>query len=172
MLALEITSALLNGGYALGLAYRRRWAWPLGFLGTALSVAVLLDARLYAESLLNIVYALLALYGWFSWGVARRSRLGSRGASVLGAVLLGAITGLLMQQFTDNPRPYPDAALFAGGILGTWWQAERDRANWILWLVLNLIGVGLYLDQSLNVYALYSAVMAGISVWGWVRWKP
>ncbi|MEY2971486.1 MAG: hypothetical protein RL738_327, partial [Bacteroidota bacterium] len=40
------------------------------------------------------------------------------------------------------------------------------------WLVLNLIGVGLYLDQSLNVYALYSAVMAGISVWGWVRWKP
>ena len=173
MEALEILSALLNGGYALGLAIGKRWAWPLGLFGTLAGVAVMFDAKLYAESVLNLGYAVLAVYGWMQWGstaaVRDRSRYRIR---ELGATLILAVaTALLMKLATDNPRPLADGVMFAGGILGTWWQAQRDRTNWLIWIALNVTGNLLYSDLGLWAYAAYSAVMAVVSVWGWFRWS-
>jgi nicotinamide mononucleotide transporter len=170
--AIEILSALLNVGFVLGLAFRVRWAWVLGFFGSTLAVILLFDSKLYAESLLNLSYALLAVYGWFSWG---------RPASALGPIIsrpialvlmLGLAVGLawLMITHTDNPRPLADAIMFSGGILGTLWQVQRDRWNWPLWLVLNGIGIWLYADRGLWAYAMYSGLMAGLACWGWFRW--
>ena len=171
MLALEISSALLNGGYALGLAIGRRWAWPLGFLGTLAGVAVLFDAKLYAESLLNLGYAVLAVFGWVRWGRTEfKPAVGRRTNDFIMAAGLALATAYLMNAATDNPRPLADGIMFAGGILGTWWQVKRERLNWIIWITLNGIGVWLYADRGLWVYAAYSAVMAGVSVWGWFSW--
>ena len=171
MLALEISSALLNGGYALGLAIGRRWAWPLGFFGTLAGVAVLFDAKLYAESLLNLGYAVLAVLGWVRWGRAEfKSLVGSLTNDFIVAVGLALATAYLMNAATDNPRPLADGIMFAGGILGTWWQVKRERLNWIIWITLNGVGAWLYADRGLWVYAAYSAVMAVVSVWGWFRW--
>jgi len=171
MLALEISSALLNGGYALGLAIGRRWAWPLGFFGTLAGVAVLFDAKLYAESLLNLGYAVLAVLGWVRWGRTKfKPLVGSLTNDFIVAVGLALATAYLMKAATDNPRPLADGIMFAGGILGTWWQVKRERLNWIIWITLNGVGAWLYADRGLWVYATYSAVMAVVSVWGWFRW--
>jgi nicotinamide mononucleotide transporter len=170
MFALEITSALLNGGYALGLALGRRWAWPLGFLGTLAGVVVLFDAKLYAESLLNLGYAVLAVVGWIRWGQIQFKPLGRITSDLVVAVGLALATAYLMNAATDNPRPLADGIMFAGGILGTWWQVKRVRLNWIIWITLNGLGIWLYADRGLWFYAIYSAVMAVVSVWGWFRW--
>ena len=171
MEALEILSALLNGGYALGLAIGRRWAWPLGLFGTLAGVAVLFDAKLYAESVLNLGYAVLAVLGWVRWGQTEfKPLVGRLTNDFITAVGLALATAYLMNAATDNPRPLADGIMFAGGILGTWWQVKRERLNWIIWITLNGVGVWLYADRGLWVYAAYSAVMAGVSVWGWFRW--
>jgi nicotinamide mononucleotide transporter len=170
--ALEILSALLNGGYALGLAIGRRWAWPLGFLGSLTGAVVLFDAKLYAESVLNLGYAALAVVGWVRWGRSEWNQDSSvqRGSDLAFTFGLAAATALLMQWATDNPRPMADGVMFAGGILGTWWQAKRDRMNWLIWIALNSVGIWLYSDRGLWVYAAYSAAMVLVSVWGWFRW--
>lgn len=172
MHALELASALLNGGYALGLAYRKRWAWPLGFLGTLLAVSVMLQSKLYAESLLNLTYAAMALLGWLAWSPEGRfswtaRRLRDAGWAVGAAVL----TAWLMRSCTDNPRPIWDALLFSGGLLATWWQVCGERWNWPLWTVLNLAGLYVYADLGLEIYAAYSGLMALAAVWGWYRWS-
>lgn len=171
MLALELASALLNGGYVIGLALRKRWAWPLGFLGTLLGILVFLEAKLYAESVLNLGYAGLAVAGWFAWqhrphpnGRTQRLR------DVVGALVLAFSVGGLMVRFTDNPRPFADAVLFSGGILGTLWQVRGDRWNWPLWIAVNAASTWLYVDRGLNAYAAYSMFMTLVAIWGWRRW--
>ncbi|MBM3434244.1 MAG: nicotinamide mononucleotide transporter [Bacteroidetes bacterium] len=171
MHALEWCSALLNGGYALGLAYRKRWAWPLGFLGTLLAIAVMFEAKLYAESALNLAYAALALLGWFAWSPSERFALRAhrlRDASWAFGMAVGV--SWVMRSLTDNPRPIWDAVLFSGGLLATWWQVCGDRWNWTLWLILNLAGIYVYADLGLEVYAAYSGMMALAAAWGWYRW--
>ena len=173
MFAIEVLSALLNLSFVVVLGLRIRWAWVLGFFGSALAVILLFDSKLYAESLLNLSYALLALFGWFSWGRPESASepIISRPIALL--LTLGLTIGIawLMVRHTDNPRPFADAVMFSGGILGTLWQVQRDRWNWPLWLVLNGIGVWLYADRGLWVYAIYSGLMAGLAYWGWIRWR-
>ncbi len=172
MLAIEILSALLNLSFVVVLALRIRWAWVLGFFGSSLAVILLFDSKLYAESLLNVSYALLAVYGWFSWG-RPASASGPIISRPIGLLLtLGLTLGIacLMIRHTDNPRPLADAVMFSGGLLATLWQVQRDRWNWPLWLALNGIGVWLYADRGLWVYALYSGLMAGLACLGWFRW--
>jgi nicotinamide mononucleotide transporter len=172
MEALEILSALLNGGYALGLAYRKRWAWPLGLLGTLMAILVMFEAKLYAESLLNMAYAALALLGWLAWSPDRRFTWNSkRLRDACGALGAALVVAWAMHSFTDNPRPTWDAVLFSGGLLATWWQVCGDRWNWPLWTALNLAGLYVYADLELVIYATYSAAMAGAAAWGWYRWS-
>ena len=173
MFAIEILSALLNVGFVVVLALRIRWAWVLGFFGSALAVILLFDSKLYAESVLNGSYAILAVYGWFTWGRSESAseRIISRPLALLLTLILAIVLAWLMVRHTDNPRPFADAVMFAGGLLGTLWQVQRDRWNWPLWLVLNGIGVWLYADRGLWVYAIYSGLLAGLACWGWIRWR-
>lgn len=172
MFAIEILSALLNLSFVVVLALRIRWAWVLGFFGSSLAVILLFDSKLYAESVLNVTYALLAVYGWLSWGRPESASgpLISRPFALVLTLILAVALAWLMARHTNNPRPFADAVMFSGGILATLWQVQRDRWNWPLWLVLNGIGVWLYADRFLWVYAIYSGLMAGLACWGWFRW--
>jgi nicotinamide riboside transporter PnuC len=96
--------------------------------------------------------------------------LGRITSDLVVAVGLALATAYLMNAATDNPRPLADGIMFAGGILGTWWQVKRVRLNWIIWITLNGLGIWLYADRGLWFYAIYSAVMTVVSVWGWFRW--
>jgi len=171
--AIEILSALLNVGFVVVLALRIRWAWVLGFFGSSLAVILLFDSKLYAESVLNGSYAILAVYGWFTWGRSESASgpLLGRPLALLLTLILAVAIAWLMARHTDNPRPNADALMFSGGILGTLWQVQRDRWNWPLWLFLNGIGVWLYADRGLWVYAMYSGLMAGLACWGWFSWR-
>ena len=172
MFALEVISALLNLSFVVLLALRIRWAWALGFFGSSLAVILLFDSKLYAESVLNTSYAILAVYGWFTWGRSESASgpLIGRPLALLLTLIFAVAIAWLMARHTDNPRPFADAVMFSGGILAALWQAQRDRWNWPLWLVLNGIGVWLYADRGLWVYAIYSGLMASLACWGWFRW--
>lgn len=174
MFSIEILSALLNLSFVVGLALRMRWAWVLGFIGSSLAVILLFDSKLYAESALNVTYALLAVYGWLSWGRPESASgpLISRSLALVLTLGLAVALAWLMARHTDNPRPFADAVMFSGGILATLWQVQRDRWNWPLWLGLNGIGIWLYADRGLWVYAMYSGLMAIMALWGWFKWGP
>src|SRR5882762_9349811 len=41
--------------------------YPAGIIATVLSVAVLFQAQLYGESMLNLYYLVMSIYGWWFW---------------------------------------------------------------------------------------------------------
>ena len=43
-------------------------------------------------------------------------------------------------------------------------------ANWPLWLVVNVISVGLFVTKAMWLTALLYAVFAVLSIWGWKAW--
>ena len=108
MFAIEVLSALLNLSFVVVLGLRIRWAWVLGFFGSALAVILLFDSKLYAESLLNLSYALLAVFGWFSWGRPESASepIISRPLALLLTLILAISLAWLMVRHTDNPRPF------------------------------------------------------------------
>ncbi|MEE8617175.1 MAG: nicotinamide mononucleotide transporter, partial [Roseateles sp.] len=46
-------------------------AWPLALVSSLLYFALFLDGKLYGEAALQLLFAALALWGWWQWRVGR-----------------------------------------------------------------------------------------------------
>src|SRR5688500_13851736 len=98
------------------------WCWPTGLVQVLLFVFVFLEARLYSDVVLHVIYVILQIYGWHAWlrggdaGEALRvSRLAPRALLtwlVVGVV--GTVTvGTLMRRVSDCAYEYRVAAIIS-----------------------------------------------------------
>lgn len=158
------------------------WAWPLGVAYVLVSISVLLEARLYANLALHLIGFLpMNLYGWYYWLFGKapsESELRVSHASrmqitvlvllcALGTALLG--TGYAL--YTDAALPYWDNALFVASLAAMWLTARKKIENWIFWVAIDVVSVGVYWVQGLPLYAGLYFVYIAMAVAGWYSWK-
>ena len=158
------------------------WAWPLGVAYVAVSVTVLLDARLYANLALHVLGFLpMNLYGWYFWlyGKAPEQAVlpvrhaaagqvaGSAAVCLAGALLLGSA----LARCTDAALPYWDSGVFVASLTAMWLTARKLIENWLFWLVINVVSVGVYWAQALPLYAGLYLIYIVMAVAGWRAWK-
>lgn len=147
---------------------------------------VFFQARLYADSLLQVIFLLVAIYGWYAWiAQYKRQRHYPYAPSSLilrpftwqalliglGLIVIGTISwGWCLQHGTNDPFPFLDAGLSSASLVGSLWTARRYRANWILWIVVDIIYCGLFINRDLYPTAgLYGGFIL-ISFYGYRAW--
>ncbi|MFG6109211.1 nicotinamide riboside transporter PnuC [Stenotrophomonas nematodicola] len=161
------------------MARRRMLAWPVGLVAVALYGGVFAEARLYSDTLLQVVFGGFLVYGWLSWHrhaqedgaiviapLARRTLL--RDLAI--GIAFGLVLGAAMHTWTDAALPWLDAMLAALSLVAQWWQARRHIATWWLWIIVDVIYVGMYLVKSLDVTAGLYLVFVGLAVMGLRAW--
>lgn len=156
-------------------------AWPLALISSLMYFALFQDGKLYGEAGLQLVFAALALWGWWQWlfgrtreGEALRvRRLGLRGLALPVLLTLAAwpLLGWFLATHTDSPLPYWDAFPTVASLLGQWLLARKYVENWPTWIVVNVVSVVLF---GLKGYWLTVILYAGfipMSVVGWRTWS-
>ena len=157
------------------------WAWPLAIVSSLLYVALFWQSRLYGDASLQIVFALLALWGWWQWlrgtaadGKALQVRsLGLRGRWWL-LVALAAMwpaLGLFLKTFTNTDVPWWDAFPTAASVIGQWLLGRKYIENWPTWIVVNIVSVGLFAYKGLWLTTLLYAIFIAMSCVGWRAWR-
>lgn len=167
--------------WAIWLTARRRMLnFPIGLLSVAAYGWIFLQARLYSDALLQIVFAGFIAYGWIRWvrhldasgrvriaPLPRRRALVSSAFGVIGALLLG----WSMHRYTDAALPWLDAALTAFSLVAQFWQDRRHIAAWWLWIVVDVIYIGEYIYKDLRITAALYAVFVALAVMGLRAWQ-
>ena len=170
---------------ALGVAYivlairRRRACWLAGGLSTAIYAVVFLQAALYLQSMLQVAYVALSVYGWRQWSAAaggdavepRRWPARRHAQAALAVLAATLVTAPVLAQSTDAAAPWADALGTFASVAATWMMAQRISEHWLWWIVIDLGLALLFLSQELVFTAvLYAgfAVMAGA---GFVSWR-
>jgi nicotinamide mononucleotide transporter len=179
MSGLEI-AGVLTGIVAVWLTTRQKvLCWPVGIVSVLLFVAVFFRARLYAAMGLQVVYVGLAIYGWHAWvtggqgdGPLRVTRAPSRTLAIAGIV--GSVAtlglGLWLARHTDEALPFTDAATTSFSLVAQWMLTRKLIENWWVWLVVDIVYVGMNLSQGLvwtaGLYAAYTALaLVGLREW-------
>lgn len=172
---------VLFGIVAVYLTVRENiWCWPLGLVNVGLFVVVFWQAKLYADMGLQVVYIVLCSYGWYAWlhGGANRGALPvSRSPrSTLGLLaLLGAagagLLGLALAGHTDASLPFWDSSTTSFSLVAQFMQTRKWLENWIVWIVVNVVYVGMYVYKSLYPTAGLYAVLLVLAVLGLREWK-
>jgi nicotinamide mononucleotide transporter len=171
--------------------------WPVGLASVLLYGWIFLGARLYSDALLQIVYAVLQCYGWWCWrraggdapdagrdaagGAARQAsrrppvahpRAGQLLAALLAGIAGALALGALMHRYTDAALPWLDASLAAMSLVAQFWMARLYRLNWLLWIGVDLVYIGLYLNRGLALTAALYAGFVALAAYGWWQWRP
>ena len=180
--ALEVLGTLVGLIY-LWLEYRASiYLWIASVIMPAIYIFVYYEAGLYADFGINIYYLGAAVYGWLVWKYGHKSadlhelpitKMPKRSWLKALVVFLVAqfLIAWLLINFTDSDVPWWDAFTTALSIIGMWMLARKYLEQWWVWIVVDVVWVGLYIYKGLyftsGLYALYSV----IAVFGWLNWK-
>ena len=156
-------------------------AWPLALVSSLLYFALFWDGKLYGEATLQLLFAALALWGWWQWLFGRTRegdvltvrRLGPQGLLKPALLTLAAwpLLGLFLSKATDSPLPYWDAFPTVASLLGQWLLARKYEENWPTWIVVNAVSVVLFGIKGYWLTVLLYAGFIPMSVVGWRAWR-
>lgn len=86
-------------------------------------------------------------------------------------VVAHAALCFLLVRFTNSTVPFWDAMTTAASIVAMWMLSRKYAEQWLVWLAVDLVTVGLYLYKGIpltaGLYALYSV----LAVAGYLRWR-
>ncbi|MBR5283208.1 MAG: nicotinamide mononucleotide transporter [Alistipes sp.] len=175
-------------GVALGLLYlwleykANIWLWVVGLIMPIVHGALYFRSGLYADFSMQLYYIAAGIYGLIVWGRGAKQsnhstlKITSTPLAVwvaiagVYALLHGAIY-LFLVSFTDSTVPFWDSLTTALCIVAYWMLSRKYVEQWLVWLVVDVITVGLYLYKDIpltaGLYALYSA----LAVAGYLRWR-
>ena len=159
---------------------RSVWNYPFGLAMVALYFFVFFGARLYSDALLQIFFFIVQIYGWVNW-VKARSASGEvpvgvltwpvRAAWIVGTALASLAWGLGMAHFTDAVSPHIDAFIAGFSISAQILMAQRKIENWYLWILVDIVAIGLYFSRDLYPTSALYLLFLLLSVAGLIGWR-
>jgi nicotinamide mononucleotide transporter len=180
MSPLEVTAFIVS---VLGVwltTARSLWNYPFSLLSVALYGLIFFQVKLYADMALQGIFALTLLYGLYEW-LRGRSASGEivvariRGTEILISLIVGAALalalGYALETHTDASLPWADSLLLAGSLIGSVWAARRRLESWWVWIIVDVLYVGLYLRKELYLTSILYAAFVVLAVLGLRRWR-
>lgn len=175
---LEIV-AVVTGILYLVLAIRQNiWCWFFAFISTGLYIYLFHSVSLMSESILNIYYLIMAVYGWHQWRdgnyFCQRKivswPLKKHLMLILIAGLCVPILGYVTSQY-GAAMPYLDAFTTCFAVLTTVLVAHKVLQNWHYWMVINSVSVYLFFSKELYLTALMFCLYLVLAIFGWLNWN-
>ena len=158
---------------------RTLWTWPVQLVSVALLFGVYASAQLGGLAVRQVVVGVIAVYGWWAWARRRdpvlgvpvrtgttRERLTAAAAFVAGT----AAFALTLDALDASWAPWPDAAIFVGTALAFLLQSLGLVEFWVVWLVVDAIGVPLQISSHLYFSALVYLVFGALVINGLWTW--
>lgn len=176
---LELVAVVCAVLYLLFAIREHIWCWFFAGISTAIYVWLFFAARLYMESLLNVFYFGMAVYGWSVWQRGRTddhalpvsvwsARIHLKALAAI--ILLVLLVGTLLARNTDAAFPYVDSATTFAAIWATFLVARKVLENWWYWLAIDTVSIFIYWSRDLELTSLLFVLYVGMIPFGLVRW--
>lgn len=152
-----------------------------GFAQVGTYTYLCVTERFYGEIAMNIYYFITMIYGVVLW----RKRLESKGSMqvqtrtlstrklviVVAAVLtLSVLSGVLLQQYTDDSQPYLDALTTIPALVAQILMVLAYREQWYLWIVVDVLATIMWLKAGNYCMAAQYAFWCMNCIYGYVQW--
>ena len=180
-LILQIVGVVLGLLY-LWLEYRANiWLWIVGAIMPCVHCVLYYQSGLYADCAMQGYYILAGLYGLVVWLMGRKRterplkiahtplRLLLPLVAVYG--VLHAALYYLLAEFTDSTVPFWDSMTTAMSMVAMWMLSRKYIEQWLVWLVVDAITVGLYIYKGIPLTGALYALYTALAVAGYLRWR-
>lgn len=185
-LLLQIAGVVLGLLY-LYLEYKASiWLWAVGVVMPVIHGILYLKSGLYADFGMQVYYVCAGVWGFAVWMGARHGSGKAPEESKVGAVRIPlklwsrlAVICLVLHAglyfflvfCTDSTVPFWDSLTTALSIVAMWMLSKKYLEQWLVWMVVDLVTLGLYLYKGIELTACLYGLYAVLSVVGYKKWK-
>ncbi|MBB5017622.1 nicotinamide mononucleotide transporter [Chitinivorax tropicus] len=170
----------VTGIACVALVWRQNiWNYPIGIANSALLLMLFVDARLFADAILQILFIALGLRGWWEWlhgihgeGPLQVARAGHR------ELWLAALIGLALQAvmwpalwYVKGGAPFLDALVTSLSLVAQGLMNRKRLESWLVWVVVDLVSIPLYVSKDLYLVALLYGLFLVMACHGFVVWR-
>ena len=86
-------------------------------------------------------------------------------------LLLHVLMYYVLSEFTDSRVPFFDSMSTALSIVAMWMLSRKLVEQWLVWLVVDMISVGLYFYKGIPITAMLYTLYCALAVAGYMRWR-
>ncbi len=166
--------------------------WPIGIIGVILFGILFYQLNLYADLFEQGYYFITGFIGWYAWYTSKKTRVDTEEkitvtrnslkqnigwlAGITVFTLIG--TWAMMNISTWLPTLFPVPASLP--LLDVWTTVmsfaaqilliQKRLENWVLWIVVDIIAIGLYWYKGVPFVAMLYAVFLVLATSGLITW--
>jgi nicotinamide mononucleotide transporter len=131
---------------------------------------------------LQTYYVLISIYGWYWWIRGGRQYksdslpvtvISRKLSAILFLIFIFLFAGIwyVLVNYTDSPVPLGDAFTTALSVIATWMLARKIIEHWILWVIADIVSMGLYIYKGLYPTVVLFAIYTVMAVVGYREWR-
>ena len=159
------------------------WYWLVSIIMVSMYIYIYIDVRLYADMSLQVYYLIISFYGWYMWlyGEKLNDHKTQLSVSTISQTLLVILTIIsivlffiiawILLHFTNSDLPYWDSFTTSLSFVATWMLARKKIENWLIWIVVDAVSVGIYLYKELYPTAVLFLFLTLLAFVGYSKWK-
>ena len=188
---LELIAVVMSLLYVVLAAKGNIWCWPAALVSTVLYTAIFYDVYLWMDSLLQIYYLVMAVYGWYCWRNVHIDNISNKSTNkavstqtfaikvwtmqthfyiVIFLSMVSYLVGWLMANYTPADFPYFDAATTVFAVFATYMVAKKILENWIYWVFIDFVSIYIYLEKGLTPTAVLFGLYVVLAGYGYYQW--
>lgn len=153
--------------------------YPTGIMGVGIAALICFEAQLYADSVLNIFYLFMSIYGWYHWVMKKEGNYTypikwcNQKEMIFGILLFiigWVLIYFLLKNFTNSNVPVLDSFVSSSAVTAMWWMALRKMENWIAWIISDLVAIPLFFYKHLVLFTVMFVLFLILAILGLVSW--
>ena len=174
------TSGVITGILCVYLAAKNRiWSWPFAIISVIIYIFIFWNSKLYADMGLQVYFLIMNFYGWYFWSQRNEnektpvSSITAREVilSIIGIIGFTIGLGFFLYKGTDASFPFLDSFCTACSIVAQVFLARKVMENWLIWIFVDVIYVGVYMVKDLHLTAGMYALYIYIAAMGYIEWR-
>ena len=173
-------------GVAFGFLYlifaimQNSLCWPMAFISTMIYTVLFWQGKLLLESLLNVYYLIMAVYGWYQWRggvVETKQKLVTRWSLMRHISIISTLTivtviiGFYADEYTQAKYAYLDSFTTVFAIFTTYMVTQKVLENWLYWIVIDLASIYLYVQNGYLPTAALFVIYTVLAFQGYREWQ-
>ncbi len=159
------------------------WYWLVSIIMVTMYIYIYIGAKLYADMSLQVYYLVVSFYGWYMWlyGNKQNHHRGELKVSAVSGKMTGIMSVItiflfffiawILSTFTNSDLPYWDSFTTALSFVATWMLARKVLENWLIWIVVDAVSVGIYIYKGLYPTAVLFLFLTVLAFVGYKKWK-
>ena len=178
--------AVITGMLSIWYSYRINiLVYPIGMISLVLYVFIFIKNGMHANAVINFLYFMISIFGWWNW-VRQRSTVNGQRSTDKGELQVSylnkkesAITitilmtiMLFINIFTPNDLSIRlDYYTSAAGLIAMVLTSFKKVENWFLYLVADIVLIPLCIYNGLYLTSLQYVAYTILAIMGYINWN-